>query len=98
LNSTCHSIENGVGDFTATTNLRELVWTTDQDNSILDLGEEREATVRPADEGERSSKVEVLQCEIQREEMKAGLVKAFEDFRDVPKIVLDVRKDRVFSN
>ena len=85
-------------DFTAMTNLRELVWTTD-DNSVFDSGEEPEATVGPAlGEGDRSSEAEVPQCEIQREEMKAGLVKAFEDFREVPKMVLDVRGDRFMSS
>ena len=85
-------------DFTAMTNLRELVWTTDEDNSVFDSGEEREATVGKAEEAERSSSEnEAPQCEIQRKEMKAGLVKAFKDFCEVPKIVLDVRADRFMS-
>jgi hypothetical protein len=84
-------------DFTAMTNLSELVWTTDKDNSVFDSGEEPEATVGPADEGDGSPENELPQCEIQREEMKAGLVKAFEEFCEVPKIILDVRADRVFS-
>jgi hypothetical protein len=64
---------------------------------VFDSGEEPEATVGPADEGDGSPENELPQCEIQREEMKAGLVKAFEEFCEVPKIILDVRADRVFS-